>query len=75
MTEPSGCMECGKTIPHNNRSGRVSQWDVKKAHAAGWFIKRNGEKWCPEHVPTWVANWRAQRDKDQANGTDDSGHH
>jgi NTP pyrophosphatase (non-canonical NTP hydrolase) len=30
----------------------------KRAQTAGWFMQRNGDHWCPEHVPDWVEGWR-----------------
>lgn len=27
----------------------------------GWFHKKDGDSWCPEHIPAWVAAWRAKR--------------
>ena len=31
------------------------------AHEAGWFQQKDGTFWCPEHVPEWVADWRARK--------------
>lgn len=37
------------------------QWDRSEAHKAGWFFQKNGDVWCPEHIPDWVNEWRAKR--------------
>jgi len=31
--------------------------------ADGWFQQKDGTIWCPEHIPDWVAEWRARRGK------------
>lgn len=30
---------------------------------SGWFfsMQEPGKQWCPEHIPEWVAAWRAKR--------------
>lgn len=28
----------------------------------GWFHSKEGWHACPEHLPDWVAEWRAKRD-------------
>lgn len=25
-----------------------------------WFFRRDGQAWCPDHFPEWVAEWRAR---------------
>jgi hypothetical protein len=40
---------------------RTDHWPTKRAQAEGWFIQRNGDHWCPAHVPSWVTEWRARR--------------
>lgn len=53
-TPPKGCSGpgCPETyIPH--------EWGTKAAQRAGWFMQRNGDSWCPAHIPEWVAGWRA----------------
>lgn len=59
--EHGTCVECGAKVQHNNQSGRASQWDFKRASSAGWFFKRDGTSYCPEHLPEWVDGWRARR--------------
>lgn len=36
-------------------------WGRVRAHDAGWFIQKNGDTWCPEHIPEWVEEWRARK--------------
>jgi hypothetical protein len=43
---------CDATVPDH-------YWG--KVKAAGWFFQRNGDAWCPEHVPEWVAEWRSRQ--------------
>ncbi len=26
-----------------------------------WFFQKNGDAWCPDHHPEWVAAWRARK--------------
>lgn len=56
-----GCVECGRKVPHNNASGRLSRWDTIKAGDAGWFFMKDGTTYCPEHVPDWVEGWRKRK--------------
>lgn len=30
-----------------------------KVKAIGWFFMRDGTAYCPEHLPEWLAEWRA----------------
>lgn len=37
------------------------RWNAIRAVDAGWFMSRASDKvYCPEHVPDWVAGWRAR---------------
>lgn len=36
-------------------------WGHKKAQSQDWFMQKNGRSWCPQHVPSWVAKWRANK--------------
>jgi hypothetical protein len=45
---------CEKTYP-------VHRWGAIRAGADGWFLQRNGDAWCPEHHPEWVAEWRTRQ--------------
>jgi hypothetical protein len=36
------------------------RWGKTRAQSSGWFLQRdNVTAWCPEHIPEWVATWRA----------------
>lgn len=37
---------------------KADRWNATKASGEGWFQQKNGECWCPEHVPEWVPAWR-----------------
>lgn len=37
------------------------EWGTKRANREGWFLQRNGDAWCPDHNPEWVAEWRAKQ--------------
>lgn len=37
---------------------KAHAWGYIKANDAGWFLQRNGDCWCPEHIPDWVSKWR-----------------
>lgn len=50
------CAAQGCVASHNN-----DRWSRVRAHEAGWFESRRGGSFCPEHVPDWVAGWRAKR--------------
>lgn len=28
---------------------------------SGWFFQKDGQQFCPEHTPDWVAEWRARK--------------
>jgi hypothetical protein len=30
--------------------------------ARPWFFKKNGQCWCPGHIPAWVPGWRARQE-------------
>lgn len=34
-------------------------WTLIKAD--DWFFQRNGDCWCPEHIPDWVPEWRMRQ--------------
>lgn len=36
-------------------------WAYKTKDGEGWFDQRNGDSWCPQHVPDWVDQWRRDR--------------
>lgn len=29
-----------------------------KIKAGAWFFSRDGDAWCPDHLPNWVTEWR-----------------
>lgn len=41
--------DCEATHP-NHAWGRI--------RAEGWFHQKDGQAYCPEHVPAWVEAWR-----------------
>jgi hypothetical protein len=49
------CTTCGVT------GGKKHHWGQQKAQNEGWFFQKNGDTFCPEHVPAWVGPWRASR--------------
>jgi len=36
-------------------------WGKIRADKAGWFLQKDGTSYCPDHVPGWVAGWRAKK--------------
>lgn len=36
------------------------RWGHSKASAEGWFFSKTLGAMCPDHVPDWVAEWRAK---------------
>lgn len=62
MSHPNAvvCAEqnCAASI-EPGKSGYVSKWATMAAQTAGWFFQRDGTAYCAEHVPAWVADWRA----------------
>jgi hypothetical protein len=46
--------ECPKFFPNH-------KWGYQQAQREGWFMQRNGDAWCPDHNPDWVAEWRAKK--------------
>lgn len=49
------------SAPDCSTSHKSSKWDNRKADKHGWFHQRNGDSWCPEHVPEWLETWRAKQ--------------
>lgn len=39
-----------------------SRWGNQAAQNKGWFLQRNGQVWCPDHVPDWVPAWRLKKE-------------
>jgi hypothetical protein len=54
--QPHKCAkeECTKTYMDHH-------WGTKEAQREGWFMQRNGDSWCPDHVPDWVEAWREKK--------------
>jgi len=38
-------------------------WRDYTKRGGGWFEQKNGDTWCPKHIPEWVAEWRAKRSR------------
>lgn len=55
-TETASCTDsaCEKSI-------RLHMWGKAEAYAEGWFFQKNGDLWCPDHLPDWVSKWRAKK--------------
>lgn len=47
------------SFPDCKATYKANKWGQIKAHDAGWFFQKDGQGFCPEHVPEWVAGWRA----------------
>jgi hypothetical protein len=37
------------------------RWGATRAHGGGWHIQKDGDAYCPDHLPYWVARWRAEK--------------
>lgn len=48
-----------------DRTFKPHYWGGVKSHDEGWFHQKNGDSWCPDHNPEWVAAWRAGQRKPQ----------
>lgn len=57
--EQAAYTACGDEICA--RAVKPHKWAQIKAHEEGWFFTKNGEAWCPEHLPAWVGPWRARQ--------------
>lgn len=40
---------------------RNDRWSKIEAHDKGWMMQKNGDNWCPGHLPDWVEEWRKNR--------------
>lgn len=47
--------ECKETVVADHH------WARKKAQREGWFFHKDGRAHCNEHIPRWVADWRAKK--------------
>lgn len=52
--------------PGCSRQFKLTHWDSISAGNEGWFQKKNGEAWCPEHIPEWVSTWRERQAENKA---------
>lgn len=48
------CQRCDATF-------RDHEWGHKAAQVDGWFLMKNGDAYCPRHVPSWVYDWRQRK--------------
>jgi hypothetical protein len=55
------CAACDREVEPSPNTGRVGKWNVMKASREGWFFQKDDTAWCPDHVPDWVAAWRARQ--------------
>lgn len=62
-SEPSHSQQnlvyCSEAACESNHP--CGKWGDIKALNDGWFAMQNGTVFCPDHVPEWVAGWRAKR--------------
>jgi hypothetical protein len=48
------------TCTHPGCPAKIADHRWGRTKANGWFFSKDGEAWCPDHVPRWVATWRAK---------------
>lgn len=60
MYDPSDWVCC---IPGCNTRHKKNRWATSNAGKTGWFFQKDGSVYCPDHVPDWVAAWRANNAK------------
>jgi hypothetical protein len=48
------CTVCKATVKNH-------YWSKMRANKEGWFFKRDGTAYCPEHLPEWLHEWRAKK--------------
>lgn len=58
MSHHVGMHKCSN--PECKNEFRAHEWGTKRAQREGWFLQKNNDKWCPDHLPEWVAEWRAK---------------
>ena len=44
-----------------NATAKNNYWSKMRASKQGWFFRRNGACYCPDHLPEWLEEWRAKR--------------
>lgn len=42
---------------------KANCWGFIRGHDDGWFLKKNGDCWCPQHIPEWVTTWKANKER------------
>jgi hypothetical protein len=40
---------------------RPHYWGSREAARRGWFLQRDKTAWCPDHIPSWVSEWRQRQ--------------
>jgi hypothetical protein len=53
--------ETNCSIPGCSASFKNHKWGTMAASKAGWLMQKDGTVWCPDHLPDWVAAWRASQ--------------
>jgi hypothetical protein len=48
------CIDCERTIKDH-------YWARVNAQEEGWFFKKDGTAYCPDHAPAWVETWRQSK--------------
>jgi hypothetical protein len=38
-------------------------WGSIGAQKEGWFLQKNGDCWCPEHIPEWYFDWKSKKEE------------
>lgn len=64
MTDHRGTEEPAGTCDHLTGCKaryKTHHWGKKEAAREGWFFQKNGDAFCPKHVPEWVEEWRARQ--------------
>lgn len=63
MKQPKDWEAGIKNCSHDgcDKSFKQHKWGAIGADSEGWFMQKNGDSWCPDHNPEWVAEWRAKR--------------
>lgn len=57
--DPPEPLECAKYACPS----KITETDPEKYAKArkSWFCQKNGDNWCPDHIPTWVHAWRQKK--------------
>jgi hypothetical protein len=46
-----------------NCSEKIKNHKWGKTKAEGWFFQKNGQSWCPYHIPIWHKSWGKRKKK------------